>query len=212
MAGVLGITVNTTTEPSQLFAGEERILKNVTIKAGEGAALARGTVLAIGTDGKYYVLDLEAAVTAEVLMAGTGAVKTLANCAASGKLVPGTVTIKSTVGAAQKTITDDGFGRLADAQHKGIVDYESGWIEMAFTAAPDNSTNVTVDYYKRGATGVASAVAANSEAVDCTADKVIPAVMLAGVRSADLVWPDSITDPQKARAIQQLRAAGIIVI
>ncbi|MHC1728571.1 MAG: head decoration protein [Syntrophobacteraceae bacterium] len=62
MAGKFGIVEVLTTEVSQLFAGDYRALMNVTIVAGQGASIKRGTVMQrnAGT-GKY-----------EVLVAGTG--------------------------------------------------------------------------------------------------------------------------------------------
>jgi len=48
MAGTLGSTENTTTEVSQLVAGDGAQLKEITLKSTSGA-LTRGTVLAMNT-------------------------------------------------------------------------------------------------------------------------------------------------------------------
>lgn len=121
MAGKFGIVVNTTTEPSQLFAGDYQGIINVTIAAGQGNAIARGQVLQRNSGtGKYEIL------------------------------VPGT--------------------------------------------------------------GTAVAILASSEAVDATNDVVVPVLRQGPVRSADLVWPGSITAPQKAAATQQLIDAGVLVV
>ncbi|MCE5333841.1 MAG: hypothetical protein LLG06_04560 [Desulfobacteraceae bacterium] len=212
MAGKFGIVQNTPTEPSQLFAGDYKALANKTVKAGEGAAIKRGSIMCEGGDGTYRVLDLDTAVGAEALCSATGALTSFTAMLASGKLVPGTVKVKSTVGAAAKSVTDDGNGRFSDAQHSGCVDYGSGRLEIRFNTPPDNGTDIVADYSHGGVNDKADAVLAAAEPVDATSDIVAPMCMQGMVRSADLVWPESITDVQKARVLIMLRNAGIIVV
>ncbi len=58
-----------------------------------------------------------------------------------------TITFTATVGASGVDITDDGNGALSGANCTGTIDYVTGAWTLVFTGtAPDNSTNIVVDY------------------------------------------------------------------
>lgn len=210
MAQDYGVTSDSVT-PVALEGGHPIITKPGTLLSGESAA--KGQVLGKDADGKFVVLDLEPAVADEVLAAGDGTTKAFDVALANSGVIPGSVTIKATVGAASKEMTDDGKGNLSGTGVGiGFIDYVSGFCRLVFSTAPDNSTNVTGDY-SHDAAGKAKAVAVAPEAVDASsADEAGVFIVHGEVYKTALVWPDSITAAQKARALEQLEAAGVYAI
>lgn len=126
------------------------------LKADQGE-LPAGLILSPSADGLVpyeavageNVGTGEAAATAvndEVLGAGDGATKAFEAILANDDITPGSIVITGTVGAASKTAADDGQGRLSGDLGAGIVDCASGYVRLYCPTAPDNSTNVTLDY------------------------------------------------------------------
>jgi len=85
-------------------------------------------------------------VAAEVLGAADGSIKAFEAILANDDVTPGSLTVTGTVGAAAKTAVDDGLGHLSGELGAGIVDYASGYVRIYCPTAPDNATNVTLDY------------------------------------------------------------------
>lgn len=126
------------------------------LKADQGE-LPAGLILSPSADGLVpyeAVADEsigtgEAAATAvndEVLGAGTGTAKAFEAILANDDITPGSIVITGTVSAAPVTAADDGQGHLTGDLGAGIVDYATGYIRLYCSTAPDNSTNVTLDY------------------------------------------------------------------
>lgn len=210
MARDFGVGSDTVT-PVALEGGHPLVTKGITFLSGETPA--KGQVLAKDADGKFVSLVLEAAVADEVLAAGDGATKVFEGVLANGGVIPGSVTITATVGAAAKDMTDDGQGGLSGAGVGiGFIDYASGYFRLVYDTAPDNATNVVGDY-SHDVAGKAKAAAVAPEAVDASAGDEPGAVIVHGEVYLDaLVWPDGITAGQKARALNQLAAAGVHAI
>lgn len=89
-------------------------------------------------------------VSGEVVATGNGTVN-LFTADLNRKLVqPGTFTLSATVGVATETLRDDFAGNLINAggSKVGTINYETGEIEnAAFSAAPNNATNITASYF-----------------------------------------------------------------
>ncbi len=208
MARDYGVNTTMVTEDS-LLGDHPPIIKSGTILSGEDLTL--GAVLAVNSDGKNLGLDLETEVETEELVADAGgATQVFEGFLANGGVVPGSVTISATVGAAAKTMTDNGKGKLAGAGvGVGTIDYASGYYWLSYSTAPDDDTAVAAAY-SHDAAGQAVAVGVLLEAIDASEADEAGLVLLHGVvNTDDLVWPDSITADQKARALNQLAAAGI---
>jgi len=191
------------------IVGGHQVLRGVTVASGQ--TLSAGTVLS-EVGGKCQALALEESISGEVLASGDGSTKVFEGVLANGGVVPGTVSVSATVGGEAKSLSDDGRGRLsAEGVGKGSVDYGSGRYWLSFDSAPDNASNISADY-AHDKTGAAVAVAVLLEDIDAS-DGDEPGMALAhGEAVGDaLVWPDSISDEQKSRALKQLAAAGIYV-
>jgi len=117
--------------------------------------------------------------------------------------------VDATVGAAAKTLTDAGNGKLSGNAGAGLIDYASGYYRLIFTTAPDDDTAITADY-SHDAAGAAVAAAVLLEAIDASLADEAGNVLAHGVVTADdLIWPANITAAQKTRALAQLAQAGI---
>ncbi len=211
MARDFGITSASVT-PVALEGGHPIITKPGTLLSGESAA--KGQVLGKDADGKYVVLDLEPAVADEELVTDAGgSLKVFEGFLANSGVVPGSVVIDATVGAAAKEMTDDGKGGLAGAGvGVGFIDYTSGYYRLIFTTAPDDDSAITASY-SHNAAGKAVAAAVAPEAVDASAaDEAGVFIVHGEVYKTALVWPDSISAAQKARALEQLEAAGVYAL
>ena len=94
-------------------------------------------------------------VTDEVVVAGDGttlefsgtiAILDEVNDEVIEKITPSSITFTATIGAAGVDITDDGEGALAGTGVTGTIDYDTGDYTLVFTTAPDDETDVVVDY------------------------------------------------------------------
>jgi len=139
-------------------AGEPHIIRTGKVKANQGD-LPMGLVCSRDASGEivpYQEVADEAigtggadatAVTGEVIGAGNATLEFFSGKLANDDVAPGTVTITGTVSAAPVTMTDtDGDGLLAGAAGAGRIDYATGFFTVAFSSAPDDSTNVTAGY------------------------------------------------------------------
>lgn len=86
---------------------------------------------------------LQTAVTSESVGTGNGAIVTFAHTAAHLSVVPGTVTIT----AGSVVATDDGNGNLTGTGiAAGTINYGTGVISITYSAAPANTTPITMAY------------------------------------------------------------------
>ena len=205
-----GVTTEAVTRDS-LLGDHPPVMKSGVLLTGE--VLALGAVLALDAAGKYVGLDLEAAITAESLVADAGGALTVfEGFLAHGGVVPGSVAVDATVGAAAVAMSDDGKGKLAGTGGTGVINYVSGYYRLIFGTAPDDNTAITADY-AHDAAGQAVAAGVALEAIDASAADEAGQVLLHGVVNADdLVWPADIIADQKTRALNQLAIAGIIAL
>ena len=198
-----------TVTPVALEGGHPLIQKSGTILSGED--LAKGAVLAEDSDGKLVGLDLEVVIADEELVADAGGSATVfEGFLANEGIIPGSVTIKATVGAAAKDMTDDGKGGLAGSGVGiGFIDYASGYYRLIYDTAPDISTSIDADY-THDVDGKAVPVGVLPEAVDASGgDEPASYIAHGELYLTALGWPASITAAHKARAIKALAQAGI---
>ncbi len=87
----------------------------------------------------------------EVLYVGTGSQTVFAGQATDHTPVKAsTVSVKYTIGAQNYTATDNGSGAITGTSiSSGTINYETGAVDITFSTAPANSTNITVDYTER---------------------------------------------------------------
>ncbi|MCA1988378.1 MAG: head decoration protein [Desulfarculus sp.] len=202
-----GVTVEAVTRDS-LLGDHPPVIQAKTILTGQ--VLVLGTVLAMTAAGKFRGLALETEVTAEELVADAGgSLKIFEGHLANPGVVPGSVVINATVGAAVKTMSDAGNGKLSGTGGTGLIDYSSGYYRLLFTTAPDDNTAISAAY-SHDAAGTAVAAGVLLEAIDASEADEAGNVLTHGVVTADdLVWPEGITAAQKTRALAQLAQAGI---
>lgn len=64
------------------------------------------------------------------------------------RILPGSVVVTATIGAATVTLTDDRAGALSDitGTHTGTINYTTGVIAITFGTAPDNATAVNASW------------------------------------------------------------------
>ena len=111
-------------------------------------------VVPYGTGGLLDTLRgllLGTEVADEVLYAGDGVTTSFSGVSlANTPCGLGRLTITYTVGATDYTASDDGSGNIEDDATgeltSGTVNYTTGAIALEFDTAPDNVTNITVDY------------------------------------------------------------------
>ena len=58
----------------------------------------------------------------------------------------GSITMSYTIGGTDYTATDNGVGSISGTDCTGTVDYLDGDISLTFSTAPDNGTDITIDY------------------------------------------------------------------
>ena len=127
-------------------------------------------------------------------------------------VIPGTVTVSATIGAATVTATDDAHGAISGTGVSGTIDYDTGELSVTYTTAPDDPSNVTVAYSYGYDTKRHVAMGILVEAIDATSANKTAQVYLAGeFRETDLSWPSAIAAANKTRAKAELRERGIIV-
>ena len=202
-----------TLEQTSVRAGETSIQKKEAIASGEGS-LKAGHVLAQGFDQKFYALVKATAVTAEVIAAQSeGPAVTFTGNLANRLVVPGSVTIKATIGAAEVELTEDGHGSLSGDAGSGTLSYGedgSAAFSVTFDTAPDNPSNITADYEHGAASLKHIPAGVLLEDADATSAEVSAQVLRLGeARSAALTWPASITATNKAQAIADMAKKGL---
>lgn len=87
------------------------------------------------------------AVTDEVIGAGDGAEKEFSATLEKGPPIQkSSITVTYTIGASDFDATDDGEGVITGTNCSGTIDYSRGKVSLTFTVAPDNATNIVIDY------------------------------------------------------------------
>jgi len=87
------------------------------------------------------------AVTSETIAAADGSTTEFEYATAHTPIGLGSVTVSYTISSSSETATDASTNGVISGTHcSGTVNYHTGKIELTFTTAPDNSTNITVAY------------------------------------------------------------------
>jgi hypothetical protein len=127
----------------RIFAHGNGITSNieaVTVAGDAGTVLFTGAgassqpnVQYKGTNGPLGVMD-----NTEVVNSGKP----------QRRILPGSVSVAATIGAAAVTVTDNSAGVLDDgtATHTGTINYATGAIDIDYGTAPDNATNVVASW------------------------------------------------------------------
>lgn len=137
--------------------------------------------------------------------------KTFASTLDHTPVIPRTITATATIGAAAVNATDDGHGKLSGTGVSGTIDYETGAVSLTYTTAPDDPSNVVVDYSYGDANQKHLPVALLVEDLDATSADAEAQVYLVGeYRQVDLVWPSGIGAGNKSRSLAQLQVLGIV--
>ncbi|MBF0472759.1 MAG: hypothetical protein HQK93_03375 [Nitrospirae bacterium] len=114
-----------------------------------GTYLGNGVVFSYNSAGHLEYLTVQNnGYTGEVVGAGNGTNKTFnAHTCSHPPILPNSVTIHYTIGSTPYTATDNGSGVLSGQYlTSGTINNTTGAINLTFSTAPDNSTNITVDY------------------------------------------------------------------
>jgi len=87
------------------------------------------------------------AITGEVLGTGTGTTTSFSGTLANILDVRSSITVAYTIGASGFTATDNGSGIIAGTNiTSGTINYTTGAWSLVFSAAPDISTDITINY------------------------------------------------------------------
>ncbi len=90
-------------------------------------------------------------IPSETIGAGTGSKLVFNYTTANPQIRRGTTVISYTIGGTPYTATDNGLGVITgtdinSALTASFINYVTGAIQITFTVAPDNATNITIDY------------------------------------------------------------------
>lgn len=85
-------------------------------------------------------------ITGEIIGTGDGAVVAFSGTVSYFPLRKREVEVHFVVGAVAGKLIDDGLGNLIGVGGSGTIDYESGAVVANFLVAPDNATDVTINY------------------------------------------------------------------
>jgi len=170
-----------------IIAGTNYWVATVKVDTGDGTALTAGKVLYYDSSESNYKLYSTTDVSDETLDTGDGSTKVFEGFAAHGLIERGSFTVTATIGGSDVTLSDDGNGKLADSggNHKGYIDYDSGYYRLEFGTAPDNGEAITADYTYRA--GKAAAILL--EDVPASESNYPAAVLVWGVANSDNVSP-----------------------
>lgn len=158
MARSLGIDTTTQTNHNSLVI-KGKAYKPITVKASQSAVMPVGQVLARDkASGHYQALAAEQTVTNTALTNVPTNPDGLFHCAATTASVPiipgsfsGTFSNTSPV-----TFTDTGKGQLSESTGigRGLIDYESGQIEIFTNAAMVTTSALTASFKHMGPAGL----------------------------------------------------------
>ncbi|MBF0488160.1 MAG: hypothetical protein HQK98_08370 [Nitrospirae bacterium] len=117
-----------------------------------GTYLGSNKVFSYNSGGSLeYLTTQNNGYTNERLYSGTGSQTVFTGQSTDHTPVKaGTVSVKYTIGAQNYTATDNGNGAITGTNiSSGTINYETGAVVVTFSAAPDTSTNITIDYTER---------------------------------------------------------------
>ncbi|RKY29856.1 MAG: hypothetical protein DRP74_08105 [Candidatus Omnitrophota bacterium] len=93
-------------------------------------------------------LEIYRKVSNELIGTGDGTTTTFNYTASYLPIKKNSISIIYTIGGITYTATDDGAGTISGTNCSGTVNYDTGAISLTFTTAPDNGTNIEMDYEK----------------------------------------------------------------
>ena len=85
-------------------------------------------------------------ITGEVVGTGDGATTSFNYTIANTPIGAYSVEINYTISGSNYIAYDDGAGNISGTSVSGTIDYTTGSLSLTFTTAPDNGTNITIDY------------------------------------------------------------------
>jgi hypothetical protein len=117
-----------------------------------GTFMGNGKVFSYNVNGCLeYLTSQNNQYTAQILATGNGSQTVFSGLTITHYPVKvSTTSIRYTIGSVQYTATDNGSGAITGTNlSSGTVNYDTGIVALTFQTAPDNSTNITVDYTQR---------------------------------------------------------------
>lgn len=93
-----------------------------------------------------YILSEVLSVSGEKIGTGDGSQKTFNHTALRLPVKPSTVVVKYTISSTDYEATDDGQGAISGTECSGTINYTTGAVSLTFTTAPDDTTDITIDY------------------------------------------------------------------
>ena len=87
-----------------------------------------------------------AATSGELVGSGDGSTTHFEHTCATPPIYPTSIVVHYTGGGTAYTAVDDGGGGISGANLTGTIDYRTGDMVLDFSSAPDDSTDITVDY------------------------------------------------------------------
>ncbi|MBF0517275.1 MAG: hypothetical protein HQK97_09195 [Nitrospirae bacterium] len=117
-----------------------------------GTYLGSNKVFSYNSNGNIeYLITQNNSYTNEILYAGNGSQTVFTGQTTDHTPVKAnTASVKYTIGGQNYTATDNGSGAITGTSiSSGTINYESGAVAVTLSAAPDNSTNITIDYTER---------------------------------------------------------------
>jgi len=116
-----------------------------------GTYLGDNKVFSYNDNGELeYLTVANEEYTGEVIGTGDGNTKEFTDTLEHPPVAPNTVTVYFTIEGATYSGSDDGSGSISGAYiSSGSINYTTGLINLTFTTAPDNGTNMTCNYTKQ---------------------------------------------------------------
>jgi len=93
-----------------------------------------------------FVDDGSHEITGEAIGSGDGTTTAFSGTLANSPVKSSSVIIHYTIGGTAYTATDDGAGNISGTDCSGTIMYSTGAWSLTFTTAPDDATDITVDY------------------------------------------------------------------
>jgi len=112
------------------------VSEDVTIPENVTLFFLPGAILTIDTKTK----------TTETIATGDGSTTSFSYTVNDPPIKKKSITISYTISGTAYTATDDGYGNISGTDCSGTVNYLTGDVSLTFSTAPDNGTDITIDY------------------------------------------------------------------